>query len=174
MPLVSPRVVGSLVCFVLGMSFQSTYAQQAAAQYDIKADSPRLGSRIIHKEVTGATIPINRRYQDLTLEEKAKVNQWYESMGPGDEPPFPEAGLGAIYNAIRVAQHRFLVRGELRMAVTVNSAGEATEVQAMKSPSPEMTQFAATVLMLTKYKPAQCQGQPCQMQFPLTLDLAVE
>jgi hypothetical protein len=41
-----------------------------------------------------------------------------------------------------------------------------SEVKAIGSPSPEMTQFAASVLLLTKFKPAICGGQPCKMDYP--------
>jgi hypothetical protein len=40
-------------------------------------------------------------------------------------------------------------------------------VKAWGSPSPEMTKFAASVLLLTRFKPAICGGQKCRMDFPL-------
>jgi hypothetical protein len=32
-----------------------------------------------------------------------------------------------------------------------------------------MGQFAGTVFLMTRFKPAICKGRPCQMQFPLSL-----
>ena len=32
---------------------------------------------------------------------------------------------------------------------------------------PELVQYAGMTVMLTKFKPALCQGQPCKMQFPM-------
>jgi hypothetical protein len=43
----------------------------------------------------------------------------------------------------------------------------------MKSPDPKLTQGVATALMLTKYKPAVCRGQPCQMAYPLRMTFTV-
>jgi hypothetical protein len=88
---------------------------------------------------------------------------------PGDEPPFPADGLAPLYDTIRLGQQKLKVRGDLEVAVTVGSGGDAIDVQVLKSPSTEMTEFAASILLMTKYKPAVCKGQPCRMQFPVSI-----
>ena len=144
-------------------------AQLSTPQYVITDDAPRTGSVLRRQQGAGFPIPVKRRYEQLTPEQKVIVHSWYEHLEPGDEPPFPADGLAPLYNAIERGQRKLLVRGELQMAVTVGPEGKATEVQVLKSPNPAMTQFAASVLLLTKYKPAVCKGQPCKMQFPLSL-----
>ena len=46
-----------------------------------------------------------------------------------------------------------------------------TAVSVFESPDPEITRVAASVLMLSKFKPAVCAGRPCAMQFPLEVNL---
>ncbi|MGH8863469.1 MAG: energy transducer TonB [Burkholderiales bacterium] len=144
-------------------------AQLSTPQYVIRDDAPRTGSILRHRQAAKFPIPVNRSYDKLTPEQKAVVHSWYEHMELGDEPPFPADGLVPLYDAIQRGQRKLMVRGELEMAVTVGPDGKATEVHVMKSPSPEMTQFVGSVLLLTKYKPAVCKGLPCRMQFPLSL-----
>jgi hypothetical protein len=144
-------------------------AQLSTPQYVIADDTARTGSILRRQQGAEFPIPVKRRYDQLTPEQKAIVHSWYEHLEPGDEPPFPADGLAPLYDAIQRGQRKLMVRGELQMAVTVEPGGKATEVQVLKSPSPEMTQFAASVLLLAKYKPAVCKGQPCRMQFPLSL-----
>jgi len=93
-------------------------------------------------------------------------------MGPGDEPPFPVDGMKPIFNAVKKAQYKLKARGELNLAVTVGPDGKATKVEDFGSTNkPEMTEFAGSVLLMTKFKPAVCNGKPCAMQFPFRLRL---
>jgi len=146
-------------------------AQLSTPQYVITDDASaaRTGSVLRRPQGAGFPIPVKRRYDQLTPEQKAVVHSWYEHLGPGDEPPFPADGLAPVFDAIQRGQRKLMVRGDLEMVVTVGPDGKATEVQVMKSPSQEMTQFAGSVLLLTKYKPAVCKGKPCKMQFPVSL-----
>jgi hypothetical protein len=111
-------------------------------------------------------IPINRKYEELTAEQKQVLNDAYENVAPGDEPPFPLHGLKAIMEKLAKAQSRLRVEGELTLIVSVSPEGEATEVAAYGAPHPEMAQFAASLLLLTKFKPAMCSQRPCAMQYP--------
>lgn len=144
-------------------------AQVSTAQYIITDDTSRTGSVLRQQPNAGFPIPVKRRYDKLTPEQKAIVHSWYEHLGPGDEPPYPADGLAPLYEAMQRGQRKLMVRGELEMIVMVGPDGKATEVQVMKSPNPELTQFAGSVLLLTKYKPAVCKGKPCMMQFPISL-----
>jgi hypothetical protein len=60
------------------------------------------------------------------------------------------------------------------LIATVEANGEVSSVKAIGSPSPEMTKFASTILLLTKFKPAICSGHPCRMDFPLWYEFQVE
>lgn len=115
---------------------------------------------------------MNRRYHELTDAERQVVNEFYEDVAPGDEPPFPADGLKPIIQAVYKAQRKLQVEGELKLIVSVDANGQATEVAALASPSPEMTKFASMVLLLTKFKPAVCGQKPCAMQFPFNFSLS--
>lgn len=122
---------------------------------------------IIRKDIRwDSKIPLDKTYSELTPEQKAVLNAMYVYIADGDEPPFPEAGLKPIFNVVRKAQRLRQARGELNMAVTVGPDGKATKVEDLGGVYDiEMTEIVQQVLLLTKYKPAVCKGQPCTMQF---------
>ena len=146
-------------------------------RYSIKQDEPDTGTHISRERIIDS-LPLDKRYSELTREQQNAFKSQYEQMAEDDEPPFPLDGLGPLYKAIGEIHKQFLRRrfglgvdGLLAMHVQVDSQGKATSVAAYRSPDPEMTKFAATVAMLTKYKPAVCGGQPCAMAFPIRIQL---
>jgi hypothetical protein len=149
-------------------------AQLPPPETGIRADRPPPGSQIRRQAVTGSRIPINRKYHELTAEQKAIVHGWYESIAPGDEPPFPVDGMKPIHDAVRKAQARLLVTGNLFLVATVEPNGEVSAVKAIGSPSPEMTRVAGSVLLLTKFKPAVCGSVACAMDFPVSYSFRLE
>jgi hypothetical protein len=148
--------------------------QTSNPEYSIKFENPPIGSHIRRDAMRGSPIPINRSYHELTPEQRAIVHRWYESIAPGDEPPFPLDGLKPVHDAIRKVQTKLLVAGELFLIATVEANGEVAQVKAIGSPGPEMTKFASTIVLLTKFKPAVCAGRPCKMDFPLWYVFRVE
>jgi hypothetical protein len=128
---------------------------------------------LMRKELMwSSTIPVNKRYGQLTPEQKADLHAMYESIAPGDEPPFPVDGMKSIFNALKKGQAKLVAEGDLNLAVTIDADGKPTEVKDYGSHgNPEMTKFAAMVLLMTKFKPAVCSGQPCAMEFPFKLNV---
>jgi hypothetical protein len=119
-----------------------------------------------------SSIPLNKTYAELTPRQKADFHALYQSMAPGDEPPFPLEGMKPIFTALKKAQYKLKARGELNFAVTVGPDGKATKVEDYGSTDKhEMSEFAGSVLLMTKFKPAVCNGKPCAMQFPFRLRL---
>ena len=147
-------------------SAPAAHAESPPAKYSITADEPPTGSRI-RRDAVRSPVPVNRTYEQLTAEERARVHSWYEQIPDGDEPPFPASGTKEIHDAVRKAQQNLHVKGELFLVATVEATGEVSVIKAWGSPSPEMTKFAASVLLLTKFKPAICGGQKCRMDFPV-------
>ena len=142
-------------------------------EYAIKESGPRLGTNIREKLAWSTELPLNRRYHELTAHEKSILNAMYEQMRDGDEPPYPLDGMRPVVDMLTKAQAKLLVTGELSLLVDVDAAGAPVSVAASGSPSPEMTQFAASIFMLTRFKPALCQGQPCAMKYPFRMRFAV-
>ena len=132
---------------------------------------------ILHKEMKwNSSIPLNKTYDQFTPEEKAQLNSLYEAMPPGDEPPFPLQGMRPVFNNLKKGQQIVRARGRLNMVVTVSPDGKAVDVAdhgGVGGPNAaQMTQFAQSVLLMTKFKPAVCGGKPCKSEFPFQLDLA--
>jgi hypothetical protein len=146
----------------------------APPQFSIMQSAPSTGTHIPRKIVQGSAIPLNRSYSQLTDEERQLIRSQYEAMWPLDEPPFPLAGLKPIHEAIAEAQRRLLVEGKLSMMAEVDAHGAVTSVGVYQSPDPRLTEAAASVLMLTKFKPAVCHGEPCNMSFPLRVTFQVD
>jgi hypothetical protein len=161
-----PMTLVALSTLVLASASCSGVKAQTP-EYGIKADRPATGSAIRPYAVRGSAIPVNKTYAELSPEERQVVNTWYEHIQPGDEPPFPLEGLRPIYDALSKAQAKLLAQGELYIFATVDAKGQVTSTKIIGNPSPEMTKFAASLLLLTKFKPAVCGGAPCIMDFPL-------
>lgn len=130
------------------------------------------GSLIKKSPVWSPSYPLNLRYEQLSSEQKAKLNEHYEHIAEGDEPPYPAEGLKPLVQAIYEIQSKLLVKGTLDLLVDVDENGTATAVSALESPSAEMTKFASYVILLTKFKPAKCGEKGCKMQYPLGFDLS--
>ncbi len=145
---------------------------QPEDKYRVKEEQARTGTLFIQHGVTKAPIDVNRDYYELSPEDKAIVHGWYEYIAPGDEPPFPVNGLAPIYKAINKGRNIAPGHGELFLAVTVGPDGKARKVEVFKSPGQDITRYISEVLLLTKYKPAICEGKKCEMQFPLSLSFS--
>jgi len=131
---------------------------------------------ILHRDlVWNSKIPLNKTYDQFSEQEKVELGALYEKMPPGDEPPFPAGGMRPVFNSIRKGQQIVRARGQINMVVTVSPDGKALAVAdnggVGGANAMEMTQFAQSVLLMTKFKPAVCAGKPCQSEFPFILDL---
>lgn len=149
--------------------------QDAAApeRYSIKQASPTTGTSIPRDLVKGGLIPLNRRYAELTPEQQRLLKSMYEAIAENDEPPFPVDGLESIYSLITKGQAKFLARGPMEIHVDIDANGDAKAVRIFQSPDDDLTKFAASVLLLTKYKPAICGGAPCAMSYPFSMIFSV-
>ena len=149
-------------------------AQESTPQYTIKEDGPRTGSGILRNGVTFNLLPINKRYSELSATDRARLHSLWDALPEGDEPPFPAKGLKPVHQALYKAQARLGVEGELHLLATVDAQGDVVEVKTFGSPSPEMTQYAAAVVLRTKFKPAICAGTPCRMDFRFSYEFVRE
>lgn len=136
-------------------------------RYGLKENSLPTGTNI-RRAAARTSVPPERSYAELTPEQQAIVRNAYAALAPGDEPPYPLHGLKELYTAISKALGRVGERGELMLLVRVGADGTAKSVSAIGSPTPELLQFAAAAVMLQKYKPAVCDGKPCEMMYPFS------
>ncbi|TFV99535.1 TonB family protein [Oxalobacteraceae bacterium OM1] len=153
---------------------QQTQAKAASLERSghLRQDA-QTGSNIRRSSVR-SVLPPEKRYAELTPEQQAYVRSLYESMPAGDEPPYPLNGMAPILQAIVDAQQVLRVEGPLSLEVRIDRQGEATAVDILKAPSPEMAKAAGSIAMLTRYKPAVCGGKPCAMAFPIRLEMTLQ
>jgi len=127
-------------------------------------------------------VPLDQPWEALTEEQKTTVRSRFPALARGDEPPYPSAGLLDVLKAIKqLNQKAGAAEGLLRMSVLVGADGKAKRADVFEKPSlydPETEQqlikSIASVLMLTPYKPAMCQGKPCEMVYPLLSEFVVD
>lgn len=151
-------------------------AVSAIALHSVQAQqpnwSPATGSTgtILKQDIRwNSKVPLNKTYEQLTEDQKTELFKMYDTLAPGDEPPFPAEGIKPIFSAIKNAQRVLQARGQLDMKVTVGPDGKAIKVDDVGSVNAgQMTRLATQVLMETKYKPALCHGEPCTMQYRFT------
>jgi hypothetical protein len=74
--------------FLFSALFASALAETAPPDRIIRGD-PSTGSTVRPPLAWGGELPFDKRYDQLTAQEKETLNQFYENIGPGDEPPFP-------------------------------------------------------------------------------------
>jgi hypothetical protein len=120
-----------------------------------------------------APIPLDKRYDELTPEQKKVVLSDYGNLGPGDEPPFPADGIGSVVRQVTDLQRKRLAQGPTDMVVRVDASGQPTNVAVYANTDEKMTEALAYVLMHTKYKPALCKGNPCQGEYLFSFDFSV-
>jgi hypothetical protein len=147
-------------------------ASAAGTVYKFK-DEPRTGS-LVARNVAFSQVPFDRRYADLSAEQRDVVRAAYEHMGADDEPPFPAYGLKPIFRLLARLEQSQLKAGPLRAAVMVGVDGKPVSVRVLDAPNEFLTDFVGKALMLQNYKPAVCAGQPCGQEFLLLATLTAE
>jgi hypothetical protein len=142
-------------------------------QYTLREEEPLVGTRLRRDQVHGSKVAVNLPYDQLPPADKEALHAWWESIPPGDEPPFPAQGLAAVYDPLRKAHEVLSQPGKLFVVATVGADGTVIDARVYEAPSQKMARFAAQLLLLTKFKPAICSGQPCRMDFPLQMTFRV-
>ena len=125
---------------------------------------------MLPKDVVSARVPFDRRYDELTADQKAVLWLDYESPKDGDETPFPETGLRHLATPLMKLAVREGYTGKLIASADVDSKGHARSVTVYKSPDPSLSALVQAALTQESYRPARCSGQPCAMTFMLRLD----
>jgi hypothetical protein len=125
---------------------------------------------VLPQPVIDGPLPFDSTYAALTADQKAVLFDNYESMAPGDEPPYPLYGVRHLVSPLVSYAETSQATGPLVAAVEVDSKGNAVSVTVFKSPDAEMSRIVSGALAFEKYKPAKCHGEPCAMQYVLRLD----
>jgi Gram-negative bacterial TonB protein C-terminal len=150
-----------------GLNATQVMAQSTRSEFAIKEYLPRAGTSILRDALKSPRVPVNKRFAELSADERKALLGYYDNFDVANEPPFPIEGLKPVMELLVKMQNKLVDNGALRLMVTIDAAGVATAVKVIESTSPEMAKAAAGVMMYTKFKPATCRGQPCEMDFPL-------
>ncbi|MBA5607409.1 energy transducer TonB [Duganella sp. FT3S] len=138
--------------------------------YGIHQDQPDLGSHIKRDATSGFQVPPSLSYEQLSPEQQQLVKAPYKILLQDDEPPYPLKGPESIARAFTAMHAKARVRGQFHLLAQIDSEGKPTSVSVLEAPEPELGRIAATILMLSKFKPARCGGQPCAMRYPFDLE----
>jgi hypothetical protein len=131
---------------------------------------PNTGTLLAKTEVRSA-LPSNVGWDGLTSEQKDIVRNRYPALEPGDDPPYPVNGLVEFNRLIVAAAGKFNARGLLRLNVLVGADGKAKEVRRVGSFDDDVVRYVAGAAMALRYKPAVCHGQPCEMLYPVAMEI---
>ena len=141
----------------------------AAKLYKLLGDAPK-GSNKRPIEAK-SYIPFKKRYHQLTDEQKSIYRLNFEGIQDNEIPPFPKKGMRDIYTPLVKGHARQGGGGFLALVATVNKKGDVEKVVVLLQPSKKLGDLAIAVLFNTKFKPAKCDGKPCEMEFPFEFEL---
>ncbi len=120
-----------------------------------------LAGAMLKRNVAVGNFPLDKRYEQMTPEQRERIKAHYEAMAPGDEPPFPAEGMGPIMVALQKGSAAYRVSGQLDVAVEVGPDGSARTLTVYQAPDDaEFRKFVASLLTVTHYKPGVCGGRP--------------
>lgn len=176
---------GKLVYAGNGRSFEGEFANDLivgaeAQEFDMLRYAFLREDR--DNRTTNGGIPLDQPWEALTQDQKNIVRSRYPALARGDEPPYPSKGPLDILKAISSFNREAgAAEGTLRMAVLVGADGKAKRAEVFEKPTvydleedQRLLKRITRVLMLTPYKPAMCQGEPCEMVYPVLNEFIVK
>jgi hypothetical protein len=126
--------------------------------YSVQEDVPETGSNISKRTVYWSFR--EKRYAELTSEERNIVRDDYLRMGARDEPPYPSEGMTSIL--LDLARIQRTNRGPGCCTSRCASMRAASRRGWPSSAHrPRHRHGVSYALMKTRYKPALCDGAPC-------------
>ena len=140
-----------------------------AGRYSVPGNYTQGGSRI-HKLVASIPIPASASWGQLSVAEQNWVKgQYYYALAPGDEPPYPVKGVQPMVKLVAEIQGATEFRGRAFIFTTVGADGKARSASIIGKVPAELAKYLSAAALAQTYKPAMCQGAPCEMIFPMYL-----
>ena len=142
-------------------------AKPETRRHDFKDGVPEhvTGSRVRRSQSAQGPVPFELGYEDLSALQKQKFRSQYPLLHQDDEPPYPLNGQQRIMRLMLSAQEARSPNGKLDLRVLVGANGAAKSVTVFAAPDAEIGEYATKVMMSQKFKPARCNGAPCEMYF---------
>ena len=146
-------------------------AAEPTESYGIKEDSAATGT-LLKRNVIRGNVPFDKRYDQMTPEQRQRIKDRYEAMAPDDEPPFPADGLAPVMRGLLQGASTFQVDGPVEIVATIGPDGAARKVEFLRAPrNAQFEAYMTSLLMVTRYKAAVCGGKACVMGFPLQVNI---
>jgi hypothetical protein len=140
-------------------------------RYNVPRDRQQAGSRI-PELAASLSIPPAASWAQLSVAERNRVIALaYVTLAPGDEPPYPVDGVQAILKQVSTVQGKFDYHGPADIFITVGSDGKARSASVVGKAPKELARQLSAIALAQAYKPAMCQGTPCEMIYPFRLYL---
>ena len=144
----------------------------AEGNYAIRAKAA--GSRALMEDRVKGYVPLNAGWDELTPAQQNKVRSGYPALEAGDEPPFPAKGERALFDAVAQINNALgVVEGVLGVHVLIGKDGKPLTVTTYGAPDPRLVRAVSNLMVLQEYKPARCQGAPCEMVYGLKFMFSV-
>lgn len=147
-----------------------TARPDTTTRYSLKAAEAHTGTNLKKDIAYNSVVPVDVGYDALTPEQKRALNVYYPALEEGDEPPYPLRGPKEFYTLMSKVAGR-LGSADLNIYVLVGADGKAQSVTVMGTDDPEIRRIAGLGAGVVQYKPAMCQGKPCEMKFQYRLAL---
>ena len=142
-------------------------AAAATTQYQLKGNAPT-GTKIASIDAT-SSIPFDKQYFEFSASERESFRSRFDQIANNDIPPFPRHGMQSIYKPILAEHKKTSKSGKLSVMATVDKTGRVTQLSVVESPNNRLAKVSAAVLRDTQFRPAFCDGEPCEMSFPVEL-----
>jgi hypothetical protein len=143
----------------------------SAQRYALK--EMRTGTQI-RKEGAVGNFPPNANWNTLTDAQKNTMRSYYPALEAGDDPPFPLQGQGYLLEMLTRVNNPVVERGLITVDVLIGKDGKATNVTSYGEPSKELVRIVSHLAVSQQYKPAMCQGVPCEMVYPIRINFSVD
>ena len=159
-------ITRQIILFYALLASSAAFADDERTLYQ---SEPSTGTRI-RQGIAYWAIPPKKTYEQLNNSERESVRGAYENLAAEDEPPYPQEGMAPMIKAVAELQQDLMWTGKMLLIIKVDETGKATSVQF--DPTPPTREFAKRINKIfatTKFKPAKCSGQPCQMKFPVKI-----
>ncbi len=110
-------------------------------------------------------VPFDKSYNEMSTGLKARVKDAYGGLKDSEHPPFPSEGSQAIYRPLFKANRDLLAEGDVLAIAVVSATGQAKKVTVYKAPSSNIATMLNYIIGNTKFDPATCDGEPCEMEY---------
>jgi len=147
---------------------QEATPAELAKRYEVKHKQPPTGSHLAEVAASGYFVPPEKPYAGLTPEQQRAVKSFYHILQEDDVPPYPANGNGELSRHLSALIPRMDKFGHVKANVSVDEKGVPQSVALLSMPSPQSGELVASMLMLIKYTPGSCAGQPCAMAVPFS------